>query len=150
MKKHLTACLTFSVLLFIVIAFSAPSDSQIAFASISSHSSSHSGPHSHGVPNLRNINRPSSGTVQGTVTATSSTSITLLIRQPRASSTQQTFDLIPNFRINNRLGGFTSASSSSLVSIGSFATLSLNRTGSDVGKVMEIQVSMSAKQHKGK
>jgi hypothetical protein len=140
--SFITKGVNFQLLFLCVLIFTFCYSSTLEAATVSSSSSlalSNKKSHSHviSVENGR-PSRPFSGIVEGTVVATSSTSITIAITQKtyrgsRASSTQKTFVLMPNVRITSYIG------------IGSVVSLMLEHIGKDIGKVIEIRVESGGK-----
>jgi hypothetical protein len=86
--------------------------------------------------------RPFSGIVQGTVVATSTTSITIdkkTYRGKNATSTEVTFIMESQVRINADQAEYVTSSMAD-ISIGSSVSLVIERVGRDAGKVREIQL----------
>jgi hypothetical protein len=84
--------------------------------------------------------RPFSGIVEGTVLSISTTSITIYrknYQNKTGTSTEITFALVSDVRINVDQGGYATSSMSD-ISIGSLASLVIERIGNNAGKVREI------------
>ncbi len=128
MNKFSITSIIFSVVFFLTMAFL--TTYAIAASIVSSHIH---------VINRNTLSKPFSGIVEGTVIATSTTSITIdknIYLGRTASSTEMTFVLMPNVRVHEYHG----ESASTGISIGSSVSLVLEHLGKDEGKVFEIRV----------
>jgi hypothetical protein len=100
----------------------------------------------HPLPLIKNRpSRPFSGIVEGTVVATSSTSITIDKKifpgnhGTVATSTEETFTFASSVKIHADQGEYATSSISD-ISIGSSVSLVLQHAGKDAGKVFEIRL----------